>query len=74
MQQVDFDVEVSEVLVTLGHREEATDDLVLVYIELFAEEEPRLGPVSSGVAGRGGQANRPVTLAEYRLKIGCKAL
>ena len=74
MHQVDFDIEVPKVLVALGHREDATNDLVLVYIELFAEEEPRLGPVSPRVAGRGGQANRPVTLAEYRLKISCKAL
>ena len=74
MQQVNFDIEVPEVLVTLGHREDATDDLVLAYIELLAEEEPCLGPVSPGVAGRGCQADSPVTLTEYRLKIGCKAL
>ena len=74
MHQVNFDIEVPEVLGSLGHREDATDDLVLAYIELLAEEEPCLGPVSPGVAGRGCQADSPVTLTEYRLKIGCKAL
>ena len=74
MTQVDGDIEVPEVLAVLDHLENTNYHLVLLHIELLAEEEPRLWPVGPGVAGGGGQANGPVTLAEDCLKISREAL
>ena len=74
MYQVDGDIEVPEVLAVLDHLENTTYNLALLHVELVAEEEPRLWPVGPGVAGGGGQANGPVTLAEDCLKISREAL
>ena len=74
MNQVDCDIEVPEVLAVLDHLENTTYHLALLHVELIAEEEPRLWPVGPGVAGGGGQANGPVTLAEDCLKISREAL
>ena len=37
MNKVNCDIEVSEVLVVLDHLEDASDQLVLVHVELLAE-------------------------------------
>ena len=74
MTQVDGDIEVPEVLAVLDHLEDTNHNLAVLHVELVAEEEPGLWPVGPGVAGGGGQAHGPVTLAEDCLKISREAL